>query len=94
MVERKNKLKRVIVDILVLITIGLILFILPVRIEKQGLELFLFKFLLVSAGVVHAHISRKLMFPYIDFKTETKQMSKVLIIVWYATFIWAWARGG
>ena len=87
-------MKRVIIDILIFCSIGFVLFILPVRIEKQGLELFLFKVMLVSAGFLHAHIVRKLAFPKIDWNKDEKKFLKILVIALYVIFIWAYARGG
>jgi hypothetical protein len=49
----------------------------------------------VSAGILHAHITRKIMWPYIDFNAKDADlMQKVLVVAWYSVIIWAWARGG
>ena len=65
---------------------------------KLGIiSLFISKFLFVSAGVLHAHIIRKLFFPYINFDQTSQNglTSKgLLVIVIYAVVIFAWARGG
>jgi hypothetical protein len=52
------------------------------------------KGLLVSAGVVHAHIVRKLIFPYIDFHKSKDLMHKAVVIGLYLVIIFAWSRGG
>ena len=57
-------------------------------------SLSLTKIICISAGILHAHVSRKLIFPYIDFKEETKWDNNLMIIVWYAIIIWGWVRGG
>ena len=88
------KLKRVGIDVSILISIGLVLFFLPLRIERQGLELFLYKALLVSAGFVHAHLARKLAFPKVDWTTSKGPYLKILVIALYVTFIFAYSRGG
>lgn len=68
--------------------------IFPTDAKLGFITLFLIKFLSVSAGILHAHISRKLIFPYIDFKIDGSWHHNILIIAWYITIIFAWARGG
>jgi hypothetical protein len=94
-----NKVKRVLFDILALISLFAILWFAPDRLIPPesviGLfHLFITKFVLISCGILHAHITRKLLFPYIKFGTEKEWSNNVLIIVWYAVVIWGWARGG
>jgi hypothetical protein len=48
----------------------------------------------VSCGILHAHISRKLLFPYIDFENDENWANNLLIILWYPVIIISWARGG
>jgi cbb3-type cytochrome oxidase subunit 3 len=93
-VEIKENLKRTILDVFLLISIGVVLFVLPVQIERQGAELFLFKVLLVSAGTVHAHILRKLFFPYINFRETKNKYHAIMVIALYLVVIWAYSRGG
>jgi hypothetical protein len=92
-------LKRVSIDVGSLIIIFLIALFMPSYIfpemAKIGLlSLFMSKFIFVSAGIVHAHISRKLLFPYIDFSDNTEWTNNLMIIAWYVTIIFCWARGG
>lgn len=58
------------------------------------LSLWITKAICITTGIFHAHISRKMLFPYIDFKTETRWDNNAMIIVWYTMIIFAWARGG
>jgi hypothetical protein len=93
------ELKRVALDIIALIAVFLIAFFMPdalmPELAKIGLlSIFMSKLIFVSAGVLHAHISRKLLFPYIDFSKDEDWTNNVLIICWYAVIISAWARGG
>lgn len=90
-------MKRTAFDILLLIGLLLVLFVLPVNIERQGVQLFLFKGILVSAGMLHAHISRKLLFPYVDLKKlihDENGPGILLITAWYVVFVLSWSRGG
>lgn len=87
-------MRRILFDLILFSGIFLVLFLLPVHFERQGLELLLFKMLLVSAGFLHAHILRKLAFAYIDFRKEKYQLNKALVIGLYLVIIWAYARGG
>ena len=96
MINRKKiayQTKRVWFDLAILIIIGAIFFI-AIPDTMGGLQMFLFKALLVSAGVMHAHIVRKLLFPYIDFNKTRDQMQKLMVVVIYAVIIFAWSRGG
>lgn len=88
----KYQLKKILIDILILLGIGIIL--LTVDFNHVGLQLFLYKILLVSGSIVHAHISRHLLFPYIKFNTEKDPMKKLMVIALYVSIIWAYAQGG
>jgi uncharacterized membrane protein len=93
--------KRVYPDIISLVSVFGLMFLLPTSTfespdPKMGLiSVFLAKLMFISAGILHAHITRKLMWPYIDFNDEKQSvMSKVLVVAWYSVIIWGWARGG
>lgn len=86
-------MKRVVFDLSVLAIFLVLLFFLMAGTEG-AIQLILLKGLLVSAGVIHAHIIRKLMFPYIDFNKSKDVMQKAMVIVIYAVVIFAWSRGG
>jgi len=86
-------LKRVYVDILVLFGIVASTIFLPTP-ESGLVALCLAKLMFISAGIVHAHVTRKILWSYIDFSKENDLMQKVMIVMWYAVVIWGWARGG
>lgn len=87
------QLKRVIFDLCLLIIVGIILFLYSSNTQGAG-QMFLFKALLVSAGFLHAHIIRKLAFPYIDFNKTKDTQQKWLVIAIYVVVIMGWTRGG
>jgi hypothetical protein len=94
-----ENLKRVGLDVVALITIFLLMIFVPEDFfpveAKAGLvSLVITKFILVSIAIVHAHISRKLLFPYIDFKQEKDLTNSIMIIAWYVIIIFAFSRGG
>ncbi|MCK9439438.1 hypothetical protein M0Q39_05260 [Patescibacteria group bacterium] len=94
-----SNLKRISLDIIAVISIVLLVVFIPYNLfpieAKLGLlSIFITKFILVSAAVIHAHITRKLLFPYIDFKQETNLSNNIMIITWYAMIIFAFSRGG
>lgn len=94
-----KKLSRVGFDVFALISIILLMFFMPADFlpveAKAGLvSIFITKFILVSAAVVHAHITRKLLFPYIDFSHEEDLSNNLMIIAWYVIIIFGWTRGG
>lgn len=85
--------KRVWVDTLILIGLIAAIFFLPAP-ESGLIALGLSKLMFVSAGILHAHITRKIMWPYIDFNEDTDMVKKIMVVVWYAVIVWSWARGG
>jgi hypothetical protein len=92
--------KRLWPDVTVLISIFLVLFLIPTDFflsdsPKMGLlSIFIGKLMFISAGIVHAHITRKILWQYIDFSADADPLRKVMIIGWYLIIIFAWARGG
>lgn len=100
-------IKRLKFDILVLAAIFSLMFFIPPSVipDSQNssggtiikfnfLYLFITKFLLVSAGIIHAHITRKILFSYIDFEKENSTTNNIMIIALYIVIIFAWSRGG
>lgn len=63
-------------------------------IENPALQLFMYKMLLINAGLIHASFTRKLSFPYIDFETETDGWKKALIVALYIILPFCYAHGG
>jgi hypothetical protein len=94
-----ENLKRIGLDVAALITIALVMIFipydfLPIEAKANLTSLFFTKFILVSAGFIHAHITRKLAFNYITFSTEKEWSNNLLVIAIYVMFIFAWSRGG
>ena len=85
--------KRTRLQLGILFIIGVSLFLLP-PIEKQGLELFLYKILLFSASQVHALLVRMWMFPYIDFSHEKDPYHKTLVIAVHVAAAYVYGVGG
>ena len=85
--------KRTYLDTLALVLIIVGINYLP-PLESGIMTLALAKLLFVSAGILHAHITRKIMWPYIDFNKDTDLVKKVMIIAWYVVIILGWTRGG
>lgn len=52
------------------------------------------KVLLVSAGFLHATVTRKLAFPKVDWQNEKFTPKNVLVIVLYIIIIYAYSQGG
>ncbi len=95
-----ENLKRVSIDVFALATIILLMMIfvpndfLPVEAKSGLISLFVTKFILVSTAIIHAHITRKLLFPYINFSQEKEISNNLMIIAWYVIIIFGWTRGG
>jgi len=80
-------------------TIALLLIIVGINYlpspESGIVTLALAKLMFVSAGILHAHVTRKVMWPYIDFNDEKQGIwGKALVIAWYVVIILGWTRGG
>lgn len=58
------------------------------------LQLLSVKILLVSLGFIHAHITRKIAFPRVNWEGEKINAKNLLIMLLYCTFIIAYAFGG
>lgn len=97
--EFLRKFKRVGFDALALLVITLFMIFVPTNFlpveAKFGLvSIAITKFILVSAAIIHAHITRKLLFPYIDFSSEKELSNNLMIIAIYVIIIFGWTRGG
>jgi len=58
------------------------------------LSLIITKFILVTGGIIHAHTTRKFLFPTIKFHSEQDWSNNVMIIAIYVVIIFGWTRGG
>lgn len=87
-------MKRIVLDL----TIALFLLLLYLTRFYEYLpapvQLISVKVLLVSMGFIHAHITRKLAFPKVQWEEERLNAKTLLVITLYAVFIYAYAQGG
>ena len=91
--------KRISFDLLALVSVLLLAYfaptsLVPIEAKMGFLSLLLSKAIFVSAGIIHAHIVRKLLFPYVDLNKTTDNIIKAFIGALYICIIWAYARGG
>jgi hypothetical protein len=86
------QVKRTWVDACILGLMGLLLYWTK-GIDEPVLRLFAFKVLLFSASQLHAHITRHLMFPYIQFSRATK-FEKMIVVTLHASAAYLYAQGG
>lgn len=99
MTKMMERVKRIGFDLLAIATIVTLLIVIPQSVldieARDGVIVIgLTKFLLISLGICHAHITRKLLFDYIKFEDEKDWSNNLMIIAWYVVVIWGWARGG
>lgn len=87
-------LKRIYFEIILFVMNGIALFGFKDVITNPALQLVSFKMLLINAGILHSHIARKLLFPYIDFGQEKDAVRKIMIVSLYVIIIYAYASGG
>lgn len=89
-----DQLKRVVWDIFVLVFMFILIFF---RVYDYFPPVFgdiMVKAIYVSIGFIHAHITRKLAFPKIDWNDDKITPSKIIVISLYVIIIFAYARGG
>ncbi|MEM0333206.1 MAG: hypothetical protein QXX30_01945 [Candidatus Aenigmatarchaeota archaeon] len=89
-----GQLKRIAYDLLLALVL---LFIYSFKLYEHlpvPLQLISVKILLVSLGFLHAHITRKLAFPSVDWELEEVNAKNLLVIALYVVFIYAYANAG
>jgi hypothetical protein len=91
-----DNVKRVAFEVIALVVLLVVFYYAPYDADSKMFlfNVFVTKFFLVSCGILHAHITRKLLFPYIHFSTEKDLTNNIMVIALYITIIFAWARGG
>ncbi|MEM0325252.1 MAG: hypothetical protein QXW35_05090 [Candidatus Aenigmatarchaeota archaeon] len=87
-------MKRIALDILVVITLLIIYATKSYLFFPVVLQDLSYKAMLVSLGFMHAHITRKLAFPNVDWNSEGLNAKTLLIISLYVIFIYAYSQGG
>jgi hypothetical protein len=69
-------------------------FILPEAALVGLFSILISKMVYIYAGVIMAHITRKFLFPYIDFATEQDWSNNLMVIAIYVVIIYCMAAGG
>ena len=87
-------MKRVIVDIILFLGIVLAFAFQAYTGVPAPLQLVLLKMMLVSAGLLHAHIARKLLFPKVDWKNVKFTPSNTIAIAFYIIIPLCYAFAG
>lgn len=88
------QLKRVAYDLLIALFLLLLYGFQLYEFLPPPLQLISVKALLVSLGFLHAHITRKLAFPSVEWEMEDFNAKTFLITFLYCVFIYAYASGG
>ena len=88
-----KEVKRLAVDLIVILLLFIVYATKFYEHLHPPLQLVSLKALLVSMGFVHCHVVRKIAFREVEWDGEWTPR-KVLIIVLYAVFIYAYAQGG
>jgi hypothetical protein len=86
--------KRVIVDVLLLVGVFVLFAFELHEMLSPPLQLIFLKVLLISAGVLHAHIVRKLLFPKVDWELKELKGNVYASIAFYITIPICYALGG
>ena len=86
-------LKRIAWDLVIALVLLTVYSMQLYQVLPTPLQLVSAKVLLVSLGFLHAHITRKLAFPTVDWEGNLNAKT-LLVIVLYFVFIYAYAIGG
>jgi hypothetical protein len=93
--KRFNSTRRVLPDSIILIILLVMLMSGFYKFLPGPLQVLISKIILVSTGFIHAHITRKVAFPEVDWNdSNDDKMKKALVIAIYVIFIYAYAQGG
>lgn len=91
------RLKRVATELLLVLVCLLLVLLLPPEAQLGIMSLFITKTAFVVIGILVAHATRKIGFPYIDLQnllTEHHWSGVIFLAMWYSVIIWAFASGG
>jgi hypothetical protein len=93
--KRFHSTRRVLPDSILLVILMVMMMTGFYKYLPGPLQVLLSKIILVSTGFVHAHITRKVAFPEVDWNDPNDdRMKKALVIALYVIFIYAYAQGG
>jgi uncharacterized membrane-anchored protein len=93
--EAASSVKRVLPDSIILLILVIALLTGFYKFLPNPLQTLISKIILVSAGFIHAHITRKIAFPSVNWdSSRDNDMKKLLVIALYVIFIYAYAQGG
>lgn len=88
-------MRRVLPDSIIFIALVIALLTGFYKFLPNALQALIAKMILVSAGFIHAHITRKIAFPAVNWDSNAdNDMKKLLTIALYVIFIYAYAQGG
>ncbi len=89
-----KELKRILPD-LIIWTVLIVLFIThSYLVLPAAIQLVTLKILLVSSGILHAHIVRKLLFPKVDWEIDKLKAKNYAALVFYIIIPLCYAFGG
>ena len=92
-----HQVRRVLPDVALFSIVGYVLLMGLYKFLPAPVQVVMMKALLVSCGFLHAHITRKIAFPAIDWDSDSNSddgMKRLLVVVLYAVIIYAYAHGG
>ena len=89
-----RNVRRVAFDLVIALVLLLCLAFKTYEVFPAPLQLIILKMLLISLGFTHAHITRKLAFPTVEWEQEGLNAKALLIIALYSVIIYCYAIGG
>jgi hypothetical protein len=97
MYEIKEVVSRIRTELILFVVMAVAVMFIPPEARMGLLGLFITKVMFVTMGVLYAHASRKLLFPYLDLKVLIEAplpAGVAFLTVYYGVIIWAFAVGG
>lgn len=87
MQENRNYIERISFDLATILLLGVVFITAFYEHFPNPLQLVAYDVFVRSVAVLQAHISRKLIFPKVDWRSERITPLHILVIVWYSLFL-------
>lgn len=84
----KGNLRRLLFDAAVFILLGVVLLTSFYEHFPNPIQLVMYDVFVRSVAILQAHISRKLLFPKVDWSADRITPLHILVILWYLLFLY------
>lgn len=86
--------KRIYVDLFLFAFVFMLFMFHAYELIPNPIQLLFYKVLIISFAIIHAHITRKLLLPSVNWNEESFSPKTLLVILIYVAFIYAYTNAG